>query len=678
MRALGGRGEMAVAKGRRPDWETIEKLPLLSLGLVCVLLASFPVFDVGYSALRDSVRAEFDDAVGFAIRNPSVQIPPRLLPVIRAVLPNFDSNETFAFLNKSRDESVRQQEFDAQVARAFEQLDSHPYRALGVVPATPRVAGFAAHAFVHVSWVQLLGAVLLLLLAGPLLEPLWGRGTFAALIAVSSLVPAAVFCLAHAGADRALLGAGAVVSGVVAAALVRFAREEVDLLGWLSPLKPVELIVPGWLLALLWVGYEGALKFVVPGAFPDGIDTAVGYTAHAAGALVGAGFAFGAIRLELEARLGHSPSPVAERICESERFDFQRVCRARARGDSDAAFEMLLAESRRSARNRDAVTTLWEMAIERGEAEVATQAMLQLVLEEIRRGAADVGVSHWRELTQHQPEARVELPALLKLIPYIRRIDGDSAAVVALQQAMDCSADGPSSREATEIARLAADLEAGIARAAAQRALADETLAESRRAEMESLLQRLCADEKAAMSAPDEQKELPVNVFYAEQDRSGFGDVGDLTQFGNPGETFPCDLVVSANPVAMESGSLVVEIEGGDLRSIPYPTVSVVSVAGVGGLGPKPVVVVDVFATDPANTGAELCIYRLRGDRFDPRRLVASEKDPLAALRTFLGQMLERTRARPLPDPAAARANPVKLFESLDAYQAWASEHLDV
>jgi hypothetical protein len=420
------------------------------------------------------------------------------------------------------------------------------------------------------------------------------------------------------------------------------------------------------------------MRLTVPGAFPGGVDTAVGYTAHVAGALLGGAFAFGAIRLELEKRLGKSPPPIVERTRGEKRFDLQRVTRARTRGDSDAAFEMLLAESRRSARNRDAVTTLWEMAIERGEAEVATPAMLQLVREEIRRGAEDVGVSHWRELTQHQPEARVVLPTLLKLIPFIRRIDGESAAVLALQQAMDCSEEGPSSREAAEIARLAADLEAGIARAAAERALADETLAEARRADLESLVQRLCADEKAATSAPTEEKELPVNVFYAEQDRSGFGDVGDLTQFGAPGDAFPCDLVVPAAPVALESGSLVLEIESGGFRSVSYPAVSVVSVAGVGGLGPRPIIVVDVFVTDPANSESGLCIYRLRGDRFDPRRLVSYEKDPMAALRSFLEEILERTQARPLPDPAAARANPVKMFESLEAYQAWASGLLDI
>jgi len=651
---------MALAKIQRPDWEKIGRLPLVSLGLVCVLLAAFPVLHFGYSSLRANVQADFKEAVGFAIRNPTVPIPPRLLPVIRAVLPNFDSNETFAFLKKSGDEK------------------SHPFRALGVVPATPRIAGFAAHSFVHVGWVQLLGAVLLLLLAGPLLEQLWGRGALAALIAVSGLASAGVFCLVYGGSDRALLGAGGVVSGVVAAALVRFAREKVDLLRWLSPLKSVELIAPGWILALLWVAYEGAMKFTVPGAFPGGIDTAVGYTAHAAGALFGGAFAFGAIHLELEKRRGTSPPPTVERTREVERFDLERVSRARARGDSDAAFEMLLAESRRSARNRDAVTTLWEMAIERGEAEIATPAMIQLVHEEIRRGAEDVGVSHWRELTQHQPEVRVELPSLLKLIPYIRRIDGDSAAVIALQQAMDCSEDGPSPREAAAIASLAADLEVNIARTAAERALSDETLTEARRADMESLVQRLSAGEKAATSAPEEEKELPVNVFYAEQDRSGFGDVGDLTQFGAPGETFPSDLVVPATPIALESGSLVLEIECGGYRSVPYLAVSVVSVAGVGGLGPRPIIVVDIFVTDPANPESELGIYRLRGDRFDPRRLVPDEKDPMAALRSFLDQILERTQARALPDPAAARANPVKLFKSLEAYQAWASEHLDI
>jgi hypothetical protein len=50
----------------------------------------------------------------------------------------------------------------------------------------------------------------------------------------------------------------------------------------------------------------------------------------------------------------------------------------------------------------------------------------------------------------------------------------------------------------------------------------------------------------------------------------------------------------------------------------------------------------------------------------------------MAALRSFLEQILERTQARPLPDPAGACANPVKVFESLEAYQAWASEHLDI
>ncbi len=95
----------------RPDWEKSEAPPA-DLGFVCVVLASFPLFHFGYSAQRASVRADFNEAVDFAIHNPSAQIPPRLLPVIRAVLPDFDDNETFAFLKKGRDERALQKEFE--------------------------------------------------------------------------------------------------------------------------------------------------------------------------------------------------------------------------------------------------------------------------------------------------------------------------------------------------------------------------------------------------------------------------------------------------------------------------------------------------------------------------------------------------------------------------------------
>ena len=86
----------------------------------------------------------------------------------------------------------------------------------------------------------------------------------------------------------------------------------------------------------------------------------------------------------------------------------------RASGDADGAYALLLAETERSARNRDAVTTFWEMAVQREEPERAAPAMLGLIQEELRRGAGEVAVAHWLELARHAPGVAPDRAALVR------------------------------------------------------------------------------------------------------------------------------------------------------------------------------------------------------------------------------------------------------------------------
>jgi membrane associated rhomboid family serine protease len=652
---------------RRPAWQEIERLPLLSVGLALVLLLGFAFVEIVFSERREAAHHTVESAVEFAVKNPSVQIEPRLLPAIRAVLPGFESNEIFSFLSRDqRKKSDKQQAFDQLVWSAFHTLDSHPYRRFGVVPAAPSVLGFAAHPFVHVGWAHLCGALLLLMLAGPVLETLWGRRVLAGVLALASLAGASLFCVVHGGADRALVGAGAPISALVAACVVRFREGEIDWFGWLAPFARVELKAPVWALALVWLLYEATLWVAVPGALPGGVDNAVGYTAHATAALVGGLVALGIARTGLERRLARGPLPVArERARAAPRFDFEEVTRARARGDVDAAFAMLEGEVRRSARNRDVVTTFWEMAIERQMPERAAPAMARLIQEELRRGASEMAVSLWRELAQHSPRTRIELSALLRLVPAIQRIDGDESATVALQQAMDPTAPPPPAL-AAEVARLAADLEPALALAACECALAGGGLDEAVRSELEAIATRVRKRDEPHFPVPGE---LPRNAFYEEQDRSGFGEVDDLSRFGSPGESFPRDRVAEAVPVALDESGVFLEVSDAPDVRVDYSAISVVAVGGVRGLGPRPIVLIDLFAASAAAGDAKLRIFRLRGDRFDPRPLTPEADGAMAALRALLARILDESKARPLPGPAAARANPVQMFESLAAYE---------
>jgi membrane associated rhomboid family serine protease len=646
-----------------PAWAS--RLPSVSLALVLASLLATLIVQLGFASQRKDVEHKLRQAVSFAIQNPVVEVDPRLLPAIRAVMPSFVSNEMFAFLRKKRsavDGATPQARFEQFAAQAFGALDSHPYRVLGVVPAKLSAHGFLTHPFAHSGWLHLLGTLVLLLLAGPLLEQLWGRRVFAASLLLLMLVSGAAFTLAHAGADRALVGGSAIVAGLVAAVVVRFREEEVDFLGWLGPFAEVELSAPAWVLVAPWAAYEAFLWWAAQGALPGGVDNAVGYTAHAAAALVGGLLPLAIARLGWEERFGRPPQVVVKQA-RAAHFDFENVLRARAAGDADGAFAMLEAELHRSARNRDAVTTFWEMAIERGVAEEAEPYMRRLVREELRRGAEEVAVAQWRELAQHLPTSFLDPTTLLRLAPIIGRVDGDEHAVLALQQALDERNEGLTPAGAALAARLAADLDPQLAVDAAHRALASQELERDVRNELEQLVARLAPREGEA--PPDSEKpEPPPNVFYEESDRSAFGEVGDLSALE---DSFPNGAISDAVPRAVAAEALQLEVAEQGSIELSYTRLRAVSVAGVHGLGPRPVVLIDLLI-DGAGTEGPLRVIRLRSDRFDPRPLAPGVDGALDALRQVIQAILSRSDARPLPDPDGAAARPVRVFENLEAY----------
>jgi membrane associated rhomboid family serine protease len=361
---------------RRPRLEIperLQRLPLLSVSIVVLWVMATAVVELLWAPLLRTVEGDLQAAVEFAIRNPVVEVDARLLPAVRAVMPEFESNEMFAFLRRSPAQgggASPQERFDALAAQAFASLDAHPHRVLGLVPRAPQAHSFIGHLLVHASWTHLLATVLIWLLVAPLLERLWGAGVLAGSVLLLGAAGGAVFFLAHSDADRALLGGSAVVAGLVSAVVVRFRNAEVDFLGWLSPWVKAELQAPAWTLALVWAGYEALLWWTVQGALPGGVDDAVGYAAHAAAVGLGALLPLAYSGLGWEERFGRGVSSVRGRG-EEARFDFQRVLNLRARGDHDRAFALLRAEVERSARHRDAVTTFWEMCIERGDPQQA-------------------------------------------------------------------------------------------------------------------------------------------------------------------------------------------------------------------------------------------------------------------------------------------------------------------
>jgi membrane associated rhomboid family serine protease len=692
---------------RRSD--LLERLPVVSLAIAAVwLLACFTV-QLGFASEAAESRLLVRQAIEHVIRHPSLEVNPRLIPAVRHALPSFEGNEMFSFLRGKR-VSVEQSELDALVAQAFDRLDAHPSRALGLVPAQGPTLAFATHPFVHGGVFHALLSCLLLLAAGPLLEAVWGRRLFGAACVLASLAGALLFRLVHADLDRALVGGGALVSGLVAGVVVRFWNEEVDVAGWLAPFASFELRVPSWALAPVWGVYQGALLWAGQGPLPGGLQNAHGIVASLGGAAAGTGLALAYARWGLEQRLGGQPVVRTARKADG-RFDIERVKRARARGDLETAFELLRLETRRSARNRDVVLLFWEVAVESDKAEAAAPAMLQLVREELRRNALDAAVSHWRRLGERAPGALLDPATLLKLLPLIRSKLGDDAAVLALHQAADPANRGFTPELGAEIARTAAPIEPDVALKAASRALKATGLPPELAAELRALVERLQPkgeDEEDLGELPS----VPKVEFEDEDDhdRSAFGAVDDLSAdppaapatpaaaapaaspppppepappaagaaesatepppAQAPHALFPGVRVAAAVPVSLGEEDLTIYVSGKGSSRLAYGRITAVSLAAVRGLAGKPVVLVDLLLSGPQPGPEPLLLVRLRSDQFDPRKLVPSAAGPLEALHGLVEELLKRSRAQSLPDPESGRGRPLRMFDSLEAYSS--------
>ena len=114
----------------------------------------------------------------------------------------------------------------------------------------------------------------------------------------------------------------------------------------------------------------------------------------------------------------------------------------------------------------------------------------------------------------------------------------------------------------------------------------------------------------------------------------------------------------------------MIYVSGKGPSRLAYGRITAVSLAAVRGLGPKPVVLLDLLLSGPQPGPEPLTLVRLRSDQYDPRKLVASSASPLEALLGLVEELLKRTRGVPLPDEAAGRGRPLRMFDSLDAYSA--------
>lgn len=351
----------------------------------------------------------------------------------------------------------------------------------------------------------------------------------------------------------------------------------------------------------------------------------------------------------------------------------KRADAAHSRGNSPMAFRLLEAEIRSKPDDEKLAIAFWRTCVSLNRAPDAADGLLRAVRGRIARGDLEQAASLWIELAGVVPEARVDAGSLIRMIPALREVDSEQA-IRALHLALDPENTGLTTGLAGRVVDLARELDPPSALRAAQVALESPDLADSKRARLEALIAEFESPAEHEVHPPEQPSPAAPQTPSAPAPAQSDSPVENLAELVieetveafAPQTRFASIEVTEAAPLDVTERSVGLQMSGGRRARIEHSKIQAVAVAEVGGLAEQPVVVIDLALNWHETDGGPLRVLRLRADRFKAPAFAGGDPQ---ALRSFLFELLTRSKAVPLPDADNVLGDPFPSFDYLDTYQ---------
>jgi membrane associated rhomboid family serine protease len=560
--------------------------------------------------------------------------------------------------------AAEQAELDRLTDRALGRAEPDPaarntLQRWGYTPAEPRAVTLITSMFLHAGWMHLLGNLFMLLLSGPAIEDRWGRLLYPAFYLLAGCFGAWAHALFGDAPTWPLIGASGAIAGVMGAFLVRLWKTQIRFayfffVGYRFRYGTFE--APAWAMLPLWFANE-LFQAMLWGSM--GMASGVAYWAHVGGFAFGAAAALGvrALRFEqrfvdpgVESRITHyAANPVLEQAME-----------ARERGDMAGAIAMLEAEWKRRP-DEDLANALWDTSVAFARPEQGLPALLAALRAAVKRNDLPLALQHYASLMDHAPQTRLDAATLLRLAPALAEAGQRQRAGLALRQVVDGKGPTPSGGTLARVMELARSLDPPAALMAARLALASPDLHEARREKLTALVAELEGQGVAAAEAePEPMPATPPPLPPAALEP---GSAIAMSRFAQA-------KLREVRPSGLDAEALRIQLEDGSERAVRLDRIQAVAAAVVSGLGPRPLLVIDLLSNWNESEAQELRGVRLRSDRFDPRKLLGDgESDPQRAFAALLGRLLAASRGAPLPSAEAALGKPFARYASLADYE---------
>jgi membrane associated rhomboid family serine protease len=434
------------------------------------------------------------EAIEFYLEHPYLELDSDFS---ERVLPDVEDDAEFAALleasralaaNARPDRQIvasEQQALDEMVDRALRGFRRHPLLRWGLTPAAISPLTLLTHMFLHAGWLHLLGNLLILYLAGPFIEDVWGRPVFAGFYVISGLVAALAFIAVNPDSTVPMIGASGAIAGVMGAFLIRYRTTRIRFFYMVGFFIRGTFSAAAWIMLPLWFGQQLFMALMTGGG---GSGEGVAYWAHVGGFAVGVAAATLVEKFEVEQRwiAPQIEGKISETLVSNEAVE--RALEAQAAGDAERAFEMLAEELRRAPHNHDAAVAFWIVAVELERPDEAAPALLRVIQRELGSAEVELALSRWSELESRCKHVDLNAQLALRLAHALDERQHRDEAAATLRRALLAAGSRPGAALALRIAALAAEVDPAVARAAARLALEQEDLGPEERVEATRLL----------------------------------------------------------------------------------------------------------------------------------------------------------------------------------------------
>ena len=473
---------------------TVRRLPWVTFGVMILCAVTFLLSGRGHLFVEDDVRLSEHvyEALEYYIEHPYLDLDPEFeqiaLPAGRDELTEYLEEASIPpgeFIRLDR-----QHKLDELMALAVNSYDLHPLMRWGLIPSDMRPVTLVTHMFLHAGWLHLIGNMLILYLAGPFIEDVWGRPLYLTFYLVAGL--GAALCHAASGPDSAvpMIGASGAIAGIMGAFLVRYRTTRIRFFYIFGLFWRGTFSAPAWTMLPLWFSEQLFMAMLTSKA-DDAGGAGVAHWAHVGGFVIGIAVAMFIASQRIEERI--LDPAIADKISTPvvHNAAVEQALEAHAAGDGERALDLLRRRLDQNPSHLDAAAALWQVALEQDRGADVSAVVLRAIQHGLRSGHSEWALDQWSELLAGVPDVEAEAGMLVRLAQALERHERHDEARVTLRRALLAAGSGVEAAMALKIARVAEDLDQQVARAAARMALMHRELDPAARAEAEALVSRL-------------------------------------------------------------------------------------------------------------------------------------------------------------------------------------------